>query len=247
MGIKNLAALLVSGLIFASNADARIKVGIVPGHGPDKTYSAGETEWCEGKAGNESKIAYSISKRIESDLNNKDIGVLVTRDRENFDRSILKHMKYNFKEYGFNEKHIPYSLVLLGAADYMNTYNFDMIVNIHMDDAPGKNKGKMHGFSIYYSTTNARPEESLELAEFIRDELKKDFKPSNNQGQREINKCSGWILIGNHKIQLEIPSVLVECGYIDEEKFQREDIWDKIAEDISIGIKKYIKKSSRKD
>jgi N-acetylmuramoyl-L-alanine amidase len=245
MGIKNLAALLISGIVLASNADARVKIAVVPGHGPDKTYTAGETEWCEGKAGNESKIAYSISKRIESDLNSKDMGVLVTRDRENFDKSILKHIKYNLKNYSFNERHISYSTALIGTADYMNTYNFDMIVNIHMNDTPGVNKGKMRGFSVYYSTTNARPEESLELAEFIRDELKKDFKPSNNGGEREINKCSGWILVGNHRITLQVPSVLVECGYIDEEKFQREDIWDKIAEDISAGIRNYLKKNSK--
>lgn len=223
------------------------KVCIVPGH--DSRRGSGG---CVGKAGSESEIALKISSTLEKKLRDDGLFVFRTRTGKGYADPLMKTVKRNFnelkyktygnpKKYTYAKNKFDYPLILLGIAKHVSDGKFDLMVNIHMNKA-SHNREKTRGFCIYYSENNLRADDSAALAYYLHESLKEGgFKVSNNSEELEGVKARGdLILIGNHRAILEVPSVLVECGYIDEIKFSKPGTRIKMAECIRNGIKDYL-------
>jgi len=138
----------------------------------------------------------------------------------------------------FDRENPHYKFMLLGIADYANTMKFDAMVSIHLNKADKKKSKKPEGFVIFYSRKNQEPEKSKLLAYSIYKRIKKDFKASNNPGETEGVVERDDLLLVN----VEIPSVLIECGYIDEIKFKNPIVLDKIINNLDRGIIDYLRK-----
>jgi N-acetylmuramoyl-L-alanine amidase len=224
------------------------KVLIVPGHD-----SRNSSEGCKGRAGKEADIVAAIGSDLEDILidNSTNLSITSIRNKKEYDKDFMNYLESNFnklrgyiykkpKSHKFKINKLDYPIMLYGIADYANKKEYDLMVNLHMNNLQNRHELYRSGYAIYYSHLNAHKRDSKELANFISDELKKDFTRSNNFGERAVNEKSSFILLGNHRIGLKVPSVIVECGYIDEAKFSRDDIQKKAAIAISNGIKDYI-------
>ncbi len=109
----------------------------------------------------------------------------------------------------------------------INSSNADMIVSIHMNSFPQE---KYYGFQTFYKKNC---EYSKELATNIQNCMKNNIDIENNRVEMEIN---------NVKIieRANIPAVLVECGFLSNEKeaqrLKAEEYQIKLAKGIFDGI-----------
>jgi N-acetylmuramoyl-L-alanine amidase len=240
---KNLSALVLAGAILFNPIDAyakKIKIAIVPGHGPLNYYLDGEDKACAGIAGNERYVAYNLAKQLESNIeanNDGDVGVLVTRNLKNYNSDIVKFIK---KFAGINPKHINYNTALIGTAVFMKQNNFDIMLNVHMNKAEHRTS-KTKGFSIYYSDANTRVWESISLAKYIRDALQQNgFKPTNNYGEGAINESHKWALLGKPDFPANSIDILIECDYIDNKKFSNPKVRERFSEAVYYGLRNFV-------
>jgi len=110
---------------------------------------------------------------------------------------------------------------------------------------------KISGFSVFYSSENEYPDESLSLATLIGfNLLKAGFKPnpyhSNHIfGERKklVNPQAGVYEAPFFVLKNEVPSVIVECGVIvnpfDEDELKKEEVKKKIAKAIDTAVKMF--------
>lgn len=116
---------------------------------------------------------------------------------------------------------------------FANSKDADVFVSIHINS----NNDSIHkGMSTYYYDINGIQEkERKELAKSIQKEIIK----SDNWTDKGILKQDIAVLKGSN-----MPSVLVECGFItnseDREKLQEESVIENIATNISQGILNYL-------
>ena len=153
--------------------------------------------------------------------------VILTRDDDSslYEESENKTIRQKYNENLKNRKKIA------------DDSNADMFVSIHLNYFT---ESKYSGAQTFY------PEEmddSKVLAKSIQDELKRVVDDSNN---RVIKPRNNLYLLKNCKM----PSVLIECGFLSNEKeaelLNDEKYQEKIAWSIYVGIQKYYSENMNK-
>lgn len=106
----------------------------------------------------------------------------------------------------------------------------DMFVSIHSN---AFTESKYYGAQTFYPKGK---EDSRELSKYIQGELKRVVDNTNN---REIKPTEDIYVLKEN----EIPSVLIECGFLSNDKEAKllndEEYQEKIAWSIYVGIQKY--------
>ena len=114
-----------------------------------------------------------------------------------------------------------------------------IFVSIHMNKFPIE---KYRGLQVYYSENHA---ESLTLAQTIQDRAQNTLQ---NTGDRKVKPAGDSIYL---MANLEIPAVLVECGFIsnNEERalLKDENYQKKLALCLSTAILEYISETNQSD
>ena len=107
--------------------------------------------------------------------------------------------------------------------------NGDLFVSIHLNSFPQES---VKGAQTFYANT----EESKILAEYVQKQLKEVVEPENNRVPKQLSTV---YLLKN----VEIPAIIVECGFLsnDEElkKLQDDKYQEKLAWAIYLGIIDY--------
>lgn len=108
--------------------------------------------------------------------------------------------------------------------------NADMFVSIHLN---AFEQSKYYGAQTFYPKGK---EDSIGLSKYIQGELKRVVDKTNN---REVKARDDIYLLKEN----EIPSVLIECGFLSNEKEAKllvdEKYQEKLAWSIYVGIQKY--------
>jgi N-acetylmuramoyl-L-alanine amidase len=110
----------------------------------------------------------------------------------------------------------------------------DLFLSIHMNALSGvKNASKYYGAQTFYATTD---ENSKTLAQIVQEELKRVVDEDN---ERKIKSGSDKYILKENSM----PSILIECGFLSNEKeanlLTTEKYQEKIAWAIYVGIQKY--------
>jgi N-acetylmuramoyl-L-alanine amidase len=134
---------------------------------------------------------------------------------------------------------------------YLSTWTYGGTVRHYSD--------RFHGFSLFFSTKNARPEESLDFAREIGSQLvKSGFKPTLHHAEkikgenRELVDRGRGIYIFDDLIVLKtaaMPAVLLECGVIlnreEEKRLTNRAYQDKMVKAVAVGIEQACARSSK--
>jgi N-acetylmuramoyl-L-alanine amidase len=126
--------------------------------------------------------------------------------------------------------------------------NIDIVIHLHFDDYPDRpsaSDGKFRGFSIFTADESLKNEKTSNiLAKEIGRSLKKFFEYSDNPVESlGIIPSHDLIAVGANNT-ISAASVLIEYGYIYEQKFQDEETLKKAAEQTYTGIKNYLLRKS---
>ena len=167
---------------------------------------------------NEKDITLSIAKKIQQLAKNYNVEIVMTREKDELPgkgNSIEDALKYRS------------NLVVQSDAD--------LFVSIHvMADAVNTSAS---GFDMYIpGNRSAVHQKSIQFGSILTAAIKKDYPIADELKQRE--KPAIWVLRS-----ATVPSVLMECGYITNEKdlafISEEQNQEKIARDILEGIVKF--------
>lgn len=111
-----------------------------------------------------------------------------------------------------------------------NTSGADIMISIHQNSFP---KGRAKGAQVFYYNSS---KEGKFLAQCIQDKLREFVDPSNT---REIKANTDYYILRT----TEIPSVIVECGFLsnieEEQKLNTQKYQEKIAWALYMGIIEY--------
>ena len=141
------------------------------------------------------------------------------------------------------------SIKLYGLNKWANEHKINAVVHVHFNDYPRPNGwtiGKHTGFAIYFpdeELSNSR--ESFQLALDIFTQLRKKYKTSTYEKETGglISDQELIALGANATLDADVPSVLVEYGYIYEKKFRvkstRLQAYKNMAELTATGIQNY--------
>lgn len=169
-------------------------------------------------------ITIKISELLESS------GALVMLTRED-DSSLYQEASGKTIRQKYNEN-------LKNRKKIINESNADMFVSIHLN---AFEQSKYYGAQTFYPEGK---EESVQLSKYIQEELKRVVDKTNN---REIKPRDDIYLLKEN----EIPSVLIECGFLSNEKEAKllvdEKYQEKIAWSIYVGIQKYFSSNMNKN
>ncbi len=226
------------------------KVLIIPGH--DK-YTVGT--YRKG-VGAEYELTLKISNILYAKLNGLE---KVIARQENYIEEIERFKKNNYswlKDTVVNARNSfieergdrEITLKIKNAIDsytiiaWAHENKFDAMINIHVNDAI--KKGKYKGFTLIISNKNKEFKKSKLLAESIYHSLKTEFEPSNNSAETKGLMIEDKILmLGTKYLENPIPSIIVECSYIDQDyngkKINDPEIQNKYAELIAKGVENY--------
>lgn len=169
-------------------------VVIDPGHG-------GEDGGCSAEDGTtEKELNLMVSQNLCDILNAAGYSAVMTREED----TLLYDMYGELDSYKGKKKVYDLKNRLRFAKESGAQY----LVSIHMNRFPQK---KYSGLQVYYASDFGQ---SVALADRIQEYTKKYLQPDNG---RMTKKAGSSIYILN---RAEIPSVLVECGFLsnDEEK-----------------------------
>jgi N-acetylmuramoyl-L-alanine amidase len=161
------------------------------------------------------KIVLKLQKILEA----SNCNVILTRSDENgiydLDSKSLKEMKVSDMK----------NRVKIG-----NNSNADIFISIHLNKI---SIGSCYGWQTFYKKGS---EEGKNLSNLIQTNLNQTIQIENKRKPQEI---SGKYIIEN----VEIPTVIVECGFISNEeeanKLQQDEYQEKIAWGIYTGISDY--------
>ncbi len=244
----------------ANPANKKVKALIVPGH-DEKYFGAKYKENIEAEEN--LKIADELKTALEK---NSQIEVVVLRDSSGYIAEFEKYFSENLKEiekfraenkqktktliaqkdFISNQKvkhnfaPSEMSLRLYGINKWATENDFDFVIHVHLNDYPGRktnSAGKYKGFSIYVPEKQLpNHTASLKLAEAVQVKLQNVLTKSNSPQETEnIIEDQDLIAVGaNHT--LEIPSILIEYGYIYESLDYK-----KIAEQTADGVEEFLK------
>lgn len=174
----------------------------------------------------EKDVNLQITMKLRDLLESSGCLVLLTRD----DDSSL------YEEDGSKTTRQKYNENLKNRKRIIKESGVDAFVSIHLNALDVKNNpshSKYKGAQTFYPQGK---EESKLLSTFIQDELKRVVDNTNN---REIKPREDIYLLKEN----EIPSVLIECGFLSNEQeanlLKDEKYQEKIAWSIYAGIQKY--------
>lgn len=137
------------------------------------------------------------------------------------------------------------AIKLYGINKWVNENDIDLVVHVHFNDYPRKNRdseGKYTGFSLYIPSDNlSGNKESKELAESLEKNLSKFFDGSTLPIEKSIIiENSDLIAIGSNSTIKTSTPILIEYGYLYEEKFyneeKREESLNRAAEQTYLAI-----------
>ena len=163
------------------------------------------------------KIVFKIKQLLEQ----SGMNVILTRSDENG--------IYSENSKSIYEKKISDSK---NRVKIINESNADILVSIHLN----KYQESMYrGWQTFYKKSDLN---SMKIAEIIQQSLNDNIEYSNS---RICKSISGIYILEN----IDIPSVIVECGFLSNEEETNllisDDYQNKIAWGIYIGIIKYFK------
>ncbi|OFI06855.1 germination-specific N-acetylmuramoyl-L-alanine amidase precursor [Clostridium acetireducens DSM 10703] len=170
----------------------------------------------------EKDINLKISLKLRDKLKDKGFNVVMTREED----------KGLYKEKGSLRKKKVEDLT--NRCNMKKESNCDVFISIHLNMFTQE---KYYGAQVWY----ANNEDSKKLASIIQQNFKKDLD-KNNKREEKPAMNSYKVL----KDSEEIPSVLVECGFLsnllEESKLKSDSYQDKIAESICKSIVEYFNK-----
>lgn len=169
----------------------------------------------------ESELNLDIVLKLQKLLEASNCTVILTRSDEN---GIYESTAETIREQKVSD--------MKSRADIANNSNAEMFVSIHMNKLE---QTKYSGWQTFYKN---KDETSKEIAENIQTSLNYFIKKENS---RTIKSISGIYLTKN----VEIPLVIVECGFLSNEEenklLQTDDYQNELAWSIYIGIMDYFK------
>ena len=171
----------------------------------------------------EKDVNLEITKKLRDLLESSGATVIMTRDR---DVSL-------YQEDGNKTTRQKYNENLKNRKKIIEESNADMFISIHMNALVGKGASKYYGAQTFYP---AGKEDSIKLSKYIQQELKRIVDKTNN---REVKPRDDLYLLKDN----DIPSVLIECGFLSNDKEAKlltdEKYQEKIAWSIYAGIQNY--------
>ncbi|MCR8745990.1 N-acetylmuramoyl-L-alanine amidase CwlD [Romboutsia lituseburensis] len=177
----------------------------------------------EDKTIKEKDINLAIAQKLRELLESSGALVILTRE----DDSSL------YQEDGNKTTRQKYNENLKNRKKIIDESNADMFVSIHMNALSGNGASKYYGAQTFYPKGK---EDSVQLSKYIQQELKRVVDKTNN---REIKPRDDIYLLKENKI----PSVLIECGFLSNEKEAKlltdEKYQEKIAWSVYVGVQKY--------
>ena len=188
-------------------------IGIDPGHG-------GIDPGAIGKNGiSENEINLNISIKLKRFIEQSGGIVVITRDDT---RGLYTDESTSVKNIKTED--------LRRRKEIINGGKCDMFLTIHLNSFP---QSKYYGAQTFYKT---ECEESRKLAYIVQEELKNILDKEN---KRLPQKRDDVYLLR----EVEVPSILIECGFLSNSREERllaeERYQEKIAWAIYIGIMKY--------
>jgi len=168
----------------------------------------------------EKDINLGITLKLKELIESSGGLVILTRDDDSslYEESESKTIRQKYNENLKNRKKI------------VNESNADMFISIHLNYFT---QSKYYGAQTFYQEGDS---DGKVLAKCIQDELKRVV---NNDNNRVIKPRNNLYLLKDCKI----PSALIECGFLSNEKEAKllsdEDYQEKIAWAIYAGIQKY--------
>lgn len=169
----------------------------------------------------ESALNLDIVLKLQKLLEASNCTVILTRSDEN---GIYESTAETIREQKVSD--------MKSRADIANNSNAEIFVSIHMNKLE---QTKYSGWQTFYKN---KDETSKEIAENIQTSLNYFIKKENS---RTIKSISGIYLTKN----VEIPLVIVECGFLSNEEenklLQTDDYQNELAWSIYIGIMDYFK------
>ncbi|MDY2883276.1 MAG: N-acetylmuramoyl-L-alanine amidase CwlD [Romboutsia timonensis] len=169
----------------------------------------------------EKDVNLEITKKLRDLLESSGATVIMTREK---DVSL-------YQEDGNKTIRQKYNENLKNRKKIIDESNADIFVSIHLN---AFEQSKYSGAQTFYPKGK---DDGKELAQFIQDELKRVVDKENN---RKIKPRDDIYLLKN----TNMPSVLIECGFLSNEKESQlladSKYQDKIAWAIYVGIQKYL-------
>nr|WP_176698625.1 N-acetylmuramoyl-L-alanine amidase CwlD [Romboutsia sp. D33t1_170424_H2] len=185
----------------------------------------------EDKSITEKDVNLSITLKLRELLESSGGLVILTREE---DVSLYEEAKDKTIRQKYNEN-------LKNRKKIINESDADMFVSIHMNALSGKGASKYYGAQTFYP---GGKDDSKKLSKYIQEELKRVVDKTNN---REIKPKDDLYLLKENAI----PSVLIECGFLSNEKeanlLADEKYQEKIAWSIYVGIQKYFSDNENKN
>ena len=174
----------------------------------------------------EKDINLAITHKIRELLESSGAHVILTRE----DDSSL------YVEDGKKTIRQKYNENLKNRKKIIQESSADMFISIHLNKFQ---ESKYYGAQTFYP---AGKEDDKQLATYIQGELKRVVDKTNN---RKIKSTNDIYLIKDN----EIPSTLIECGFLSNDKEAKllndEEYQDQIAWAIYVGIQKYFSETEQ--
>ena len=174
----------------------------------------------------EKDVNLKITKKVKELLEASGAMVILTRndDTSLYTEQVGKTIRQKYNENLKNRKKI------------IQESSADMFISIHLNKFQ---ESKYYGAQTFYP---AGKEDDKQLATYIQGELKRVVDKTNN---RKIKSTNDIYLIKDN----EIPSTLIECGFLSNDKEAKllndEEYQDQIAWAIYVGIQKYFSESEQ--
>ena len=174
----------------------------------------------------EKDVNLKITKKVKELLEASGAMVILTRndDTSLYTEQVGKTIRQKYNENLKNRKKI------------IQESSADMFISIHLNKFQ---ESKYYGAQTFYP---AGKEDDKQLASYIQGELKRVVDKTNN---RKIKSTNDIYLIKDN----EIPSTLIECGFLSNDKEAKllndEEYQDQIAWAIYVGIQKYFSETEQ--
>ena len=174
----------------------------------------------------EKDVNLKITKKVKELLEASGAMVILTRndDTSLYTEQVGKTIRQKYNENLKNRKKI------------IQESSADMFISIHLNKFQ---ESKYYGAQTFYP---AGKEDDKQLATYIQGELKRVVDKTNN---RKIKSTNDIYLIKDN----EIPSTLIECGFLSNDKEAKllndEEYQDQIAWAIYVGIQKYFSETEQ--
>ena len=147
---------------------------------------------------NEKEINLAIAKMLAEELKNSGYRVIMTREED----------KLDYKE-GTTDITDKRRQDLTKRKEIMDNSGADIVVSIHLNDF---SQSQYYGAQVFYPPNS---EDSKNLAVNIQNSLKENVDPSNKR--QALEKTTPIVILKN----LKTPTVVVECGFLSNEKEEK--------------------------